>query len=102
MRNENLYVEDGYITSISERVQSIQKILFNSDGFLKRQLDSLSKANLLEAMDYLEKEKNQLPHYYGKQIDFVLAEIKYMLSHEDTFSFNFTHTHSLSTLTDEY
>jgi hypothetical protein len=79
MKNINYVYVDGYITSIRQRLQTIQNILFDSRGSLKKQLE---KANLLEAMAYLEKENDRIPRYYRKQIDYVLSEVRYMLSHE--------------------
>jgi len=79
MKNENYVYVDGYISSIRQRLHTIQDILFDDGGSLKKQLE---KANLLEAMVYLEKENDRLPLYYRKEIDRVLSEVRYMLSHE--------------------
>lgn len=79
MKNINYVYVDGYITSIRQRLQTIQNILFDSGGILKKQLE---RANLLEAMAYLEKENDRIPRYYRKEIDFVLSEVRYMLSQE--------------------
>jgi len=82
MNDDNLYKEPIYINSIREQLQIIKNVFFDGDEFSKKQLDSLSKANLLKAMDYLEKEKDQLPHSYRKEIEFLLREVRYKLSHE--------------------
>jgi hypothetical protein len=82
MEIENLYQEPHYIDSIRQQLQIIKKVFLDGDEFLKISSDSVSKANLLKAVDYLEKEKDQLPRFYRKEIDFLLREVRYKLSHE--------------------
>lgn len=79
MRCVNYVYADGYVTSIRQRLQIIQNTLFDSNNISEKQID---KTNLLEAMTYLEKESNQLPPRYGRQIDSVISEVRRMLSHE--------------------
>ena len=82
MEIENLYQEPYYIDSIRQQLQIINKVFLDGDEFLKIPSDSVLKANLLKAMDYLEKEKDQLPRFYRREIDFLLREVRYKLSHE--------------------
>ena len=82
MKTENLYKEPHYTNSIREQLQLIKKYFYDGDELSKIQSDSLSESNLLKAMDYLEKEKDQLPRFYRKQIDFLLREVRYKLTHE--------------------
>lgn len=77
MKNENYVYDDSCIASIRQRLKTIQNILFDDAGILKKQFQ---KADLLEATAYLEKENDRLPRYFGKQIEFVLSEVRYMLS----------------------
>ena len=82
MKTENLYKEPHYTKSIREQLQIIKKYYFDGDEFSRIQPDSLSKTNLLKAIDYLENEKDQLPRFYSKEIDSILGEVRYKLTHK--------------------
>jgi hypothetical protein len=82
MKTENLYKEPHDTNSIREQLQIIKKYFFDGDELSRIQSDSLSTTNLVKAMDYLEDEKDQLPRFYRKEIDFILGEVRYKLTHE--------------------
>jgi hypothetical protein len=79
MKNENYVYDAGHIALIRQRLRAIQDALFDGGDALRKQLE---KPVLFEEMSYLEKENDRLPLYFTKQIDFVLSEVRYILSHE--------------------
>lgn len=79
MINKNLNEKNNYINSIREHLQIIGDILFDYNGCSIKQLDSLSKAELIKSIDYLEKEKDCLPHSYRRKIECIIQEVRFKL-----------------------
>jgi hypothetical protein len=81
MYNKNLKEEYGYINSIHNNLQIIGDILIGHNGCLKKQLSSISKAQLTEAIDSLEKEKDSLPDSYNYEINSIITTARSKLSY---------------------
>ena len=81
MINKNIIEKDTYINSIRKHLQIVGSILFNHDSYSEKQLCSISKAELIKSIDYLEKEKDYLPYFYSKEIDYIIKEVRHRLSH---------------------
>ncbi len=81
MKSKNLYKEYSYISSIRENLQIIEDIFFDHNSESKNQLSSESKAQLIKAIEYLDKEKNSLPNFYKKEIDIIIKAARLKLSH---------------------
>jgi len=81
MNSKDLKEEYSYISSIRGNLQIIGDILFDYNGDSKKQLSSTSKAQLIKAIDYLEKEKDSLPNSYKYEINIIIKAARYKLSH---------------------
>ena len=81
MDNKDLKEEYSYINSIRNNLQVIGNILLGNNGYLKNQLNSVSKAQLIEAIDSLEKEKDSLPDSYKYEINIIITAARYKLSY---------------------
>ncbi len=73
MYNKNLKEEYGYINSIHNNLKTIGDILIGHNGCLRNQLTSISKAQLIEAIDSLEQEKDYLPDSYKSEINIIIT-----------------------------
>ncbi len=80
MISKNLYKEYSYINSIRENLQIIEDIFFDHNSESQNQLSSISKAQLIKAIEYLDKEKNSLPNFYKKEIDIIIKAARFKLS----------------------
>jgi len=81
MDNKDLNEEYSYINSIRNNLQVIGNILLGNNGCLKNQLNSVSKAQLIEAIDSLEKEMYSLPNSYKHEINIITTAARFKLSH---------------------
>jgi len=81
MNNKDLKEEYGYINSIHNNLQIIGDILIGHNSCLKKQLDSISKAHLIKAIDSLEKEKDSLPDSYRYEINIIITAARSKLSY---------------------
>lgn len=81
MSSRDLNEEYSHINLIRENLQIIGNILLDHDGCLKDRLSSVSKAQLIEAVDYLEKEKDSLPNSYKYEVNIIIKAARYKLSH---------------------
>lgn len=81
MNNKDLNEEYSYISSIRNNLQVIGNILLRNNGCLKNQLNSVSKAQLIEAIDSLEKEMYPLPNSYKYDINLIITAARFKLSH---------------------
>jgi len=85
MDNKDLKEEYGYINSIHNNLQIIggilRGILIGHNGCLKKQLTSLSKAQLIKAIDSLEKEKDYFPDSYKYGINIIITTARSKLSY---------------------
>jgi hypothetical protein len=84
MYNKNLKEEYGYINSIHNNLQIIGDILIGHNGCLIKQLNSISKAQLIEAIDSLEQEKDSLPDSYQSEINIIITAARSKLSYIKT------------------
>ena len=81
MNNKDLKEECSYINSIRNNLQIIGDILIGHNSCLKKQLDSISKAQLIKAIDSLEKEKDSLPDSYRYDINIIITAARSKLSY---------------------
>lgn len=54
-------------------------ILFDNNGCPKEQLDTMSIAELIKSINFLEKVKDRLPDFYRKEIEYVIKVARYKL-----------------------
>jgi len=80
MNSKDLYGECTYIKSIRENLQTIGNIFFEHTDDSKNQIDNISKAQLIKAIDYLDKEKDSLPTFYKNEINVIIKAARYKLS----------------------
>lgn len=80
MKNKIINEKDPYLNSIREHVRTIRNILFDDDNSLKKQIGSISKAELMKSLDYLEKEKDSLPDLCRREMDYVLKKVHQITS----------------------
>jgi len=76
MMSKNLVGEDAHKESMLEHLRLVAKILFDHSGTTRVQLSDKSKAELMESISYLEKNKNTIPDSFKKEIDFVIDKIR--------------------------
>ncbi len=80
MKSKNLYKEYSYINSIRENLQIIEDIFFDHNSESQNQLSSISKAQLIKAIEYLDKEKDSLPNFYKNEINIIIKSARFRLS----------------------
>jgi hypothetical protein len=68
------------MSSIIEHLYAIRNILFDDDNSLKKQIGSIAKAELMESLDYLEKEKDTLPDSCRREMECVLKKVRQIIS----------------------
>ena len=81
MNSKDLYEEYSHINSIRGNLQIISNTFFDLNGNSKKQLNSISKAQIIKAIDCLEKEKDSLPNFYKNEINIIIKAARYKLSH---------------------
>jgi predicted transcriptional regulator len=72
--------KDPYLNSIREHVRTIRNILFDDDNSFKKQIGSIAKAELMESLDYLEKQKDTLPDSCRREMECVLKKVRQIIS----------------------
>ena len=81
MGNKDLKEEYCYINSIHNNLQIIGDILIGNNGCLKKQLNNISKVQLIKAIDSLEQEKDSLPDSYKHEINIIITTARSKLSY---------------------
>ena len=81
MYNRNLREEYGYINSIHNNLRIIGDILIGHNGSLKNQLNSISRTQLIKAIDSLEQEKYFLPDSYKYEINIIITTARSKVSY---------------------
>jgi hypothetical protein len=81
MDNKDLKEEYSYINSIHNNLKIIGDIIIGHNGCLKKQLNSISKAQLIKAIDSLEQEKDSLPDSYRHEINIIIISARSKLSY---------------------
>lgn len=80
MKNKTIDEKDSYLNSIYEHVRNIRNILFDDDNSFKKQIGCISETELMKSLDYLEKEKDLLPHFCRREMDYVLKKVRQIAS----------------------
>ena len=73
MYSKNLKEEYSYINSIHNNLRIIGDILIGHNGCLRKQLNGITKAQLIDAIDSLEQEKDFLPDSYKYEINIIIT-----------------------------
>lgn len=81
MSNKDLNEEYSYINSIRNNLQVIGNILLGNNGCLRNQLNNVSKAQLIKAIDSLEKEMGLLPDSYKHEINLIITAARFKLAY---------------------
>jgi hypothetical protein len=82
LKNKTVKEKDPYLNSILGHVHTITNILFDSDDSLRKQIGSISKAELIRSLDYLEKEKESFPDSCRREMDLVLEKVLQIISNK--------------------
>ena len=80
MNDKDFDEEFRYINTIRKSLQVIGNILIGSNDYIRNQLNNVSKAQLINAIDSLEKEKDSLPDSYNYEINLIITAARYKLS----------------------
>jgi len=78
---DSRYLYNDTIDSILENLQIIRGVFFNHNGDSENQLNSKAKAQLITAIDYLDKIMDSLPDLYKKEITTIIKAVRFRLSH---------------------
>lgn len=81
MNDKDFDEEFRYINTIRKSLQVIGNILIGSNDYIRNQLNNVSKAQLIEAIDSLEKEMGPLPDSYKHEINLIITAARFKLSY---------------------
>jgi hypothetical protein len=81
MSNEGVKEEFSYINSIRKNLQVIGNTLIGNNDCIRSQLNNVSKAQLINAIDSLEKEMDPLPDSYKHEINLIITAARFKLSY---------------------
>lgn len=81
MKNKDINEEYSYLNSIRKNLQVVGNILFGNNDCLRNQLNNVSKAQLINAIDSLEKEMDPLPDSYKHEINLIITAARFKLSY---------------------
>ena len=73
--SQNMYRDPSYIRSLRENLLVIKDVLLVENNLSK------GGPEIIDSINYLEREKENLPQFYSEEIEKVINEVKKKLAH---------------------